>query len=148
MFDFQRPWLKSFDELQREMDRYLQHISRRKPYSVIFSQRVWQPAMDVYETTDAVVAIIDLPGVPEDEIQLVVARDSITVRGERKDRGPLGERMYTCMEIPFGRFERTVGLPSHVDPESATARYKSGFLEVVMPKLTAVEPQRVAVSNP
>src|SRR5207253_1344357 len=100
MFDFQRPWIGNLDELQREMERYLSHISQRKPRTVVFSQRAWQPAIDVYETKESIVAVVDLAGVSEDEIQLVVARDALTVRGERKDATPSTERMYSVLEIP------------------------------------------------
>src|SRR6266542_3637866 len=104
MFDFQRPWSGNLDELQREMERYLAHISQRKPRTVIFSQRAWQPAVDVYETKESIVAIVDLAGVVEEEIQLVVARDALTVRGERREAAPSVERTYSMLEIPFGPF--------------------------------------------
>src|ERR1051326_7782746 len=82
MFDFQRPWIGNLGELQREMERYLNHISQRKPRSVMFSQLTWQPSVDIYETQDTIVAVFDLAGVPQEEIHLVVARASVTVQGE------------------------------------------------------------------
>ena len=146
MFEFQRPWIGNLDQLQREMERYLDHIQRSK-HPVIFSQRVWQPAADVYETREAVVAVFELAGVPESDIHLVVARDSVTVQGERKEMAQSSERTYSVLEIPFGPFERTVALPAAVNPEAATAEYRAGFLEVTMPKLSALKPQRVTVSE-
>ena len=145
MFDFGRPWTRNIDQLQREMERYLEHISRTKARSVVFSQRAWQPAADVYETADVVIALVELPGVIEDEIELIVERDSLTVSGERKDQGGPGDRRYSHLEIPFGRFERRLPLPAQIDPEQAKATYRSGFLEIVMPKLTPRGPQRVGV---
>jgi HSP20 family protein len=147
MFEFQRPWIGNLDQLQREMERYLDHIQRRTPHSVIFSQRAWQPAVDVFETRDAVVAIFEMAGVPESDIQLIVARDSVTVQGERKDTAQSSERTYSVLEIPFGPFQRSVPLPAAVNPEAATAAYRAGFLEVTMPKLSALRPQRVTVSE-
>jgi len=144
MFERERSWVPNFGDLQREMDRYLQHLSQHKPRSVIFSQRTWQPATDIYETADAVVVVVDLAGVPEDEIQLVVARDSLTIRGERREVDQQGERTYSLIEIPFGPFERIVPLPRPVDPESAAASYRAGFLRVTLPKLS-VTPMRVQV---
>jgi HSP20 family protein len=146
MFEFQRPWIGNLDQLQRQMERYLDHIQRSTPRSVIFSQRAWQPSVDLYETREAVVAVFELAGVPESDIQLVVARDSVTVQGERKDTAQ-SERTYSVLEIPFGSFERMVALPAPVNPEAATAAYRAGFLEVTMPKLSALRPQRVAVSE-
>src|SRR5262245_45689332 len=78
VFDLNRRWAVGLDELQREMDRYLDHLSHRKPRQVVFSARTWQPAIDVYETAAAVVAVVDLPGVPQNEIDLVVTADSLS----------------------------------------------------------------------
>ena len=58
--DFERRWLPNFDELQREMDRYLQHVTHKKPHVAVFSQRTWQPTLDIYETDSSVVVTVDL----------------------------------------------------------------------------------------
>lgn len=145
VFDFQRRWV--LDELQREMDRYLQHMAHKKPHAAIFSPRTWQPAVDVYETPEAVVALVDLSGVAEEDIDLVVARNSLTVQGERADLGERTERRYSCLEIPFGPFERTVQLNAAVDPDRTTASYRTGLLEITMPKLVPAGPRQIAVTE-
>ncbi|MEA2642742.1 MAG: hypothetical protein QOF51_4136 [Chloroflexota bacterium] len=147
MFDINRRWIGNLDDLQREMERYLQHMAQKKPPTVGFSQRAWQPALDVYETKDAVVAVVDLAGVTLEDIDLVVARGSLTVRGERKPTGERTDRRYSVLEIPHGPFERSVQLPATVSPEASTAAYRAGFLEVTMPKLTTSAAQRVAVTE-
>lgn len=139
---------RNFDVLQREMERYFQHLSRPRRTVTLFSRRVWEPAADVYETEEAVVAVLDLSGVSQEEIDLVVGRNSLTVRGERKESQRQAERTYACMEIPFGPFERTVQFTSAVDPEAAQASYSAGFLEVVMPKARPSGPRRVTVREP
>src|SRR5688572_11424451 len=113
MFDFGR----TFD-LQREIDRYLQQVAGAKRPVAMFTRSTWQPAVDVYETSDAVVALVDLAGLSQDEIDLVVGRNALTVRGVRRPPGPglspaspgsgvssgqtgqRGDRTYSCMEIP------------------------------------------------
>jgi HSP20 family protein len=146
---FDRDLASSLDRMQREMERYLQHLAQKRPRPVVFSRRVWEPAIDVYETADAVVALVDLSGVPEEAIDLVVGRDSLTVRGERRDLDtePRPERTYSVMEIPFGPFERTVRFSNAVDPEASKASYRAGFLEVVMPKLRVAGPHHVSVTQ-
>jgi HSP20 family protein len=146
VFDLNRRWTASLDELQREMDRYLDHIAHRKPRQVVFSQRTWQPAVDLYETPSAVVALVDLSGVPQEDIDLVVTSDSVLIRGARKDVGKDEQRTYSRIEIPFGPFERMLRLPATISPEETSASYRYGFLEVVMPRARAAGPQRVTVS--
>jgi len=145
MYDINRRWISNLDDLQREMDRYLQHMAHKKPPTVAFSQRTWQPAVDVYETAEAVIAVVELAGVSLEAIDLVVARTTLTVRGEREVTGERVERRYSLLEVPYGPFERTVPLPGTVNPDAATASYRAGFLEVVMPKLSTSAAQRVPV---
>lgn len=147
MFDPQARWVTGLGDLQREMERYLQHFSQRKPRAVMFSQRVWAPSVDLYETPEAVVAVVDLAGVSQDDIELVVGRNSLTLRGVRKDQGERTDRRYTCLEIPFGPFERTVDFIAAVNPDGTTAGYRMGFLEVVMPKVSTASVQRVVVRD-
>ena len=147
MFDLNRRWSTNFDELQREMERYLDHVTHRKPRQVVFSQRAWQPAVDIYETPEAVVALVDLSGVREEDIDLVVTRDSFQVRGQRTEKGEGAERTYSCIEIPFGRFERVVRLSTPVNQDETTASYRQGFLEVVMPRARADGPRRVGIAQ-
>jgi HSP20 family protein len=144
MFDFEHP----FGELQREMERYLQHVARGRRPVAVFSRRTWQPAVDIYETETEVVALIDLSGVSEDAIDLVVGRNSLTVQGERSETEQGAPRTYSCMEIPFGPFERTAQFASPVDPEGVAASYSAGFLRVVMPKARIAHPRRVTVHEP
>ena len=146
MVRFDRDWASSLDQMQREMERYLHHFAQKKPH-VVFSRRAWEPAIDVYETSDAVVALVDLSGVSENDIDLVVARDSLTIRGVRRDSysGPRPDRTYSVIEIPFGPFDRTVRFSAAVNPDETQASYHSGFLEVVMPKLRVAGPHHVAV---
>lgn len=146
MSDFSRFWGASLDDLQREMERYVEHISRRKPRAVVFSRPAWEPAVDLYEVHDAVVALVDLAGVAENEIDLVVEQDTLTLRGERQEHGERAGRRYCYLEVPFGPFQRTLHLPCVVDPQATRAAYRSGFLEIVMPKL-ATNPQRIILRN-
>jgi HSP20 family protein len=100
----------------------------------------------VYETPTAVVALVDLSGVPQEDIDLVVTTDSVVIRGARKDTGQSMQRTYSRIEIPFGPFERMVRLSTTVNPDETSASYRNGFLEVVMPRARTASPQRVAVT--
>jgi len=135
MVEFRRDWIFQITTVQQEMERLLDHFAGAKPPSVRFSPRVWEPAIDVCETQDKVVVVVELAGVEEQDIEITVNRDRFLIRGERK-RPSYGERQtYYQMEIPSGPFEREVPLPAAVDPEGGEASYKDGLLEVVLPKL-------------
>ena len=121
--------------IQREME-WLEKVVSRKPPTVRFSPRTWQPAIDIYETDEEVVVLVELAGVNQDEIEVLVQSNILIVRGERRDIKQGIKRTYSQMEILWGPFERDIVLPANVDAERVKAFYEAGFLEVILPKLT------------
>lgn len=96
------------------------------------------PRMDIYQTENEVVAVVEIPGLAsKDDVEVTVTEDSLTLRGELK-RGyaQQSEDMYHT-ERYYGSFSRTVSLPTEVKPEEATASYHNGLLEIRMPKTEA-----------
>ena len=132
------------DEWQREMQRYLAHFNRAgKRPTIIFSPHpqptsAWTPAMDMYETDDALVIVLDLAGVDADRTEVNAESHMLIVRGVRRERHsadrPDEQRSYHALEIPYGRFERSVRLPPGLDTAEARASYRDGLLEITLPK--------------
>jgi HSP20 family protein len=132
------------DDWQREMQRYLAHFHRAgKRPTILFTHQaqpspVWTPALDMYETDEAIVVLFDLAGVDAEKTEVRAEPHLLTVRGIRLERhspvGPHEERSYHALEIPYGRFERTIQLPPGVDTREARACYREGLLEITVPK--------------
>lgn len=93
-----------------------------------------EPATDVYETDEDVIVILELAGIADQEVEILVDGRDLTVRGERAALQGRPGRLYSQMEICFGPFERALLLPSEVEPDAARASYRDGFLEIVLPK--------------
>jgi HSP20 family protein len=110
-------WISDMDVMQQRMERLLTHISTSKPPRVHFSPRVWAPLVDVYETPEEVVVLVDLAGVTKDELNIALDHDDLIIRGERQDKRPEKRRTYYQMEITCGPFERRIHLPATVDSE-------------------------------
>ena len=94
----------------------------------------WTPLSDVYETPDAFVLQVELPGVDEDDVDVHVETEKVTLRGERRAFGGRPES-YHRMERSYGAFSRTFLLPKEVDPAKAAAQFKDGLLKLEVPKL-------------
>ncbi|MEA3442853.1 MAG: Hsp20/alpha crystallin family protein [Chloroflexota bacterium] len=120
--------------IQREMEWLMEEVVSRKPPAVRFSPRTWQPSIDVYETENAVVVLVELAGIKEDEVEVFVENNMLTIRGERRDIKQGIKRTYSQMEILWGSFERGIALPVNVDIEQVEAFYEGGFLEITMSK--------------
>jgi HSP20 family protein len=97
----------------------------------------WRPAVDVFETTYALVARIELPGVAGEDIHVNVEGDLLKVSGMRRppSGGDVG-RLHQ-MEIAFGPFERKVKIASPFERQAVSARLEDGVLSVTLPKKKA-----------
>ncbi|MBA4377135.1 MAG: hypothetical protein C0395_00455 [Gemmatimonas sp.] len=109
----------------------------------------WRPATDAYETEDAFVVQMDLAGMDPAAIEVFTDGGSLTVRGTRQDIAPAGKKHYSKMEISVGPFARRIAVPVPVQPETAVARYRNGFLYVTFRKGPAAAGgrRRVDVGN-
>jgi HSP20 family protein len=108
---------------------------------------IWMPAVDTYETDDAVVLKVEIPGFSKDDFSLEVRQNTLTLQGERRQEVELKEEGYHCRERAYGRFERSFILPTTVDQDRMQATYKDGVLEVRLPKTEAAQPKRVAIAG-
>jgi HSP20 family protein len=145
MIELRRDWTEVVVDIQREMGRLMDEVVSRKPPTVRFAPKTWQPAIDVYETDSEVVVLVELAGVKEAEIEVIVHNGVLTIRGERKDIKQGIKRTYSQMEILWGPFERDITLSANVKVDQIKAFYEAGILEVVLPKLGEEKPRRVDI---
>jgi HSP20 family protein len=106
----------------------------------------WSPTVDIYEDADRIVIRADMPGVDQSDIDIEMADETLTIRGERKiETTPDGEK-YVRRERRFGSFQRSfaIGVPVMVDEIKAS--YRNGVLELTVPKAEAAKPKKVLVS--
>jgi HSP20 family protein len=103
----------------------------------------WAPPVDIYDLDDAVVMVVDLPGVRREDIELEVNSDSLTLRGRR----PSEERSRSLrIERPSGPFQRSFHIGGAIDSAGAQAEYREGVLRITMPKRKPAGPTRVRVA--
>jgi len=109
--------------------------TRREVYnSVTWHVRpnVWRPPTDVYETKDNVVVKMEVAGMRDEDLEVVVQDKLLLISGSRSDSTE--RKAYHQMEIPFGKFSVGIELSVRVDTDNATAEYKDGFLTIQFPK--------------
>jgi HSP20 family protein len=92
------------------------------------------PRMDVSETDDAVQLAVELPGLDEDDVEVTLDGDVLTIRGEKVTERDEDERDYHIIERTEGTFLRTLRLPFEADPEQVQAAFQDGVLTIAIPK--------------
>ncbi len=97
---------------------------------VLDKDLTWRPATDAYATESEYVVQVDLAGMDPAGIEVLTDGETLTLRGTRSDIAPSGKKHYFKMEINVGPFARRLTIPVPVVAESATARYRNGFLYV------------------
>jgi len=137
-------------------------LMRRDPfYRAIFPQSaVEQPApadfvrpfspyelaVDLYETGDAFVVTMAVPGVQPDAIQVTMTADSLTIKGELVGPERVQDRDYVFRERQFGKFVRTLALPqSRIKSDMAKAEFHNGLLTLTLPKAEEVKARAIQV---
>ena len=133
-----RRWdpLRDLLTLQERMNRLFdESLTRSRGQESALESGNWTPLADVYETPDAFVLQVELPGVDEDDVEVHVETDKVTLRGERRAFGSSRPESYHRMERSYGCFSRTFMLPEEVDPARAAAQFKDGLLKLEVPKL-------------
>jgi HSP20 family protein len=138
---------RELDALQGDMNRLFDSFfqgrgnSRRGAGGL---QR-WIPPMDLTEDEQQFVLRADLPGVERGDVDIEVKDDVLTISGERRsEHEDKGEGFYR-MERSFGRFSRSIDLPSGVEAGAVSADFENGVLEVRIPKPAQAQPTKVAI---
>ena len=93
------------------------------------------PAIDVFETDEAVEVTVDLPGVAPSGVRLLMKADTLLIAGEKTARRGQRESSFHLVERDFGRFARAVRLGRPCDASHARARFSAGVLRVTVPKI-------------
>ncbi|MFQ5658260.1 MAG: Hsp20/alpha crystallin family protein [Candidatus Methylomirabilales bacterium] len=105
----------------------------------------WAPAVDIYETADSVVLNAELPGLSKDDIDIQVRDHVLTLRGERRLEKEGKQENYLLVERAYGSFQRAFTLPPSIQADKIRAVFKSGVLEVSIPKGDEARPKQIKI---
>lgn len=105
------------------------------------------PAVDVYESAEKVVLKLDVPGIKEEDLDIRVENQTLTVRGERKFEKEEKEENFHRIERRYGSFYRSFSLPTSVDTENVQATYEAGVLKLELKKKASAQPKQIKVSS-
>jgi HSP20 family protein len=101
--------------------------------------------VDVYEDKDSLTVKAELPGMKKDDIEISLHDGCLSISGERKSETKHESAEQYRTERFFGRFQRTVSLPTPVAVDKVKAQYKDGVLTVTLPKTEEAKPKHIDV---
>ncbi len=131
----------SFGDLFQEVEQLFQPLSELSRGSV----GVYQP-IDLYETDDAVVLQMAVPGVRTEDLDISIEGRQVTIRGALREDDADGRR-YWLRGMLRGDFSRTVTVPSGIDADAIEASVEQGVLTLKMPKAPEAMARKIAVNG-
>jgi HSP20 family protein len=107
----------------------------------------WEPPVDVYETDDALVLQVELPGVSKDAVNVELHEHTLTFSGERTREPAVTGGQYRREEGRYGAFQRAFRMPTIVDEAKIQATYTDGVLALRLPKQATATPQAIPITG-
>ena len=104
-------------------------------------------AVDVYQTPTDIIVQTMVAGVKPEDLEISIARDIVTIRGQREESRTIDEDNYFSKELYWGKFSRTISLPQEVEPEEVEATEKHGLLTIRLQKVDKDKTNNVKVKS-
>jgi HSP20 family protein len=132
--------------VQDRLNQFFGDIARRGDDDVMTSGD-WLPPVDIYQTDQhEVVLTAEMPGVKQEDIDLRVENNTLTVKGERRQEQSVSKERYHRVERGYGTFSRSFSLPNTIDAEKVRAEYRDGVLTVTLPLREEAKPRQIQVA--
>jgi HSP20 family protein len=139
-------------------DPFGEMLTLREAINGLFEDSVVQPAagrgqnvampLDVAETPHAFIVEAVVPGIKEEDLDITLQNNVLTISGEVRQEQQSGEKPhFHRVERRYGRFSRTIGFPMAVQTEGVQASLANGILRLEVPKSEALKPRKITLNN-
>ena len=103
--------------------------------------------VDVYQTPTDIIIQAMVAGVKPEDLEISIARDTVSIRGERSESRTIDEENYFAKELYWGKFSRTISLPAEVEPEDVEATERHGLLSIKIKKVDKEKKSNIKVRS-
>ena len=138
------PW-REIEQLQQRMNRLFERMIPGGDGGGV-SALTFIPSAEMEETADEVHLRLEIPGLESKDLNVEVTEESVSISGERKSETKTEEKGVTRSEFRYGKFERIIPLPAHVQNDKAQAEYKNGILTLTLPKVEGEKKKAVKIN--
>lgn len=127
-----------FVMLQQQVNRLFEDVFRGSGIGG-FGELAAAPRLNISETDQEFRIEAELPGIPEDAVDVILNEDVLTIKGEKKAERSEQQESFHVMERSYGSFARSIRLPFAVNPDDVSASCQNGVLSIAIPKHAAQE---------
>jgi HSP20 family protein len=140
------PWrqVRDFSPLKKEMEDLFSRFFGEPQFPKFFS-REWTPSADITETSDKLVVKVELPGLEAKDVNVTIAEDVLTIKGEKKSEEEEKDEQHHFVERYYGSFQRSFRLPVSVQKEKIEATFEKGILKIMLPKTEEARKKEIEI---
>ena len=124
---------REFQQLRARLAEMMESLLHRGRPTLVRGSS-FKPAIDVYETSSALVIVMEIAGAKREDIEVTLEGNRLRIAGARRVAAPLDAKRCHQMEIEFGAFERWLSLDFSPPRDAVEATYRDGFLQITIPK--------------
>ena len=132
--------------LQNRLNTLFQDFNRGNSENELVSTSAFVPPVDIYEDDHKIVLKLEVPGMKQDDLDIQLENNTLTVRGERKFEKEEKEENFHRIERRYGSFYRAFTIPNTVNPDSVKADYDAGALRIQLEKRAEAKPKQIKVA--
>lgn len=137
---------KDLDRIQGQFQRLLGDLFKDVKPLGYRPERCFDPPMDIYETEETLVIVMEIAGMRGEDIQVTFEKEFLSISGSRPEPSSPPKTHLHQMEIDYGRFQRTLQIPFPLKTDEFKASYRQGFLVITVPKRKEPLSRKVEVS--
>ena len=137
---------RDFEGIHKRMEQMLDNIFDEMRPTMFSPEQAWKPPVDIYETSQEIVVLVDVAGMRKKDINVTMENDVLKISGVRPDFSPTEKTKLHQMEIDYGKFARILKISIPIDTNKITAHYLEGFLKITLPK--AQSSHSVPIAHP
>ena len=137
--------LQDIFSTRREIDSIFDNFFGSHGVSRSTKNSAWTPLVDVVDSDDHVEFHAEVPGLSEDDVQVSVTENVLTIKGEKKSESEDKNAGYRLVERSYGQFQRSFSLPKNLRTEDIDASFKRGVLIISVPKSRKEEAKEIPI---
>jgi HSP20 family protein len=138
--------LRDMATLQNRINRFVRESYSPEGPEEALTTTTFAPPVDIYEDEHTITLQMEVPGIDEQDIDVRIEDNTLSVHGERKMEKEQREENFRRIERQYGSFTRSFTLPSSVDRGQVSADYEKGVLKIKLAKKAEAKPKQIKVN--
>ncbi len=130
------------ETLRRQFDQLFSELAGESRETEI----AWMPAIEFQDSPQNLIIRAQIPGVSPSDLDIQATKDTVFISGEHRYENKAEEQGYVRSEFRYGKFQRVIPLPAHIQNDQVKADFNNGVLTLTLPKAQAAQRQVVKIN--